>query len=112
MSSHFQRQHRDFLKLHADFIYRRVKQLETEVLQVGNLLRTMEISEDKANQREDAVTTKITEMTAQLEEATAKAEKYETQAAELDRQQDELEGQKHFTIFDVRGPSSGLSFRL
>merc|ERR1711973_860370 len=30
----------------------RVKQLEMQVLQVGNNLRTMEISEDAANQRE------------------------------------------------------------
>ena len=52
----------------------------------------MEISEDKSNQREDAVTKKIAELTGKLEEMTAKAEKFEGQAAELDKNQDELEG--------------------
>ena len=78
----------------------RVKQLEVEVLQVGNLLRTMEISEDKASQREGMTTSKIATFTAQLEEVTAKAEKYEEKASGLDQQQDDLEG-KWLLIFDI-----------
>ena len=76
----------------SNFNISRVKALEVEVLQVGNLLRTMEISEDKANQRDGVTTKKITEITAQLEEVTARAEKYEVMASELDNQQDSLEG--------------------
>ena len=69
-----------------------MKQLEVEVLQVGNLLRTMEISEDKASQRDGETTAKITAISAQLEEVSAKAEKFEEKSSGLDHQIDELEG--------------------
>ena len=74
------------------FFRSRVKQLEVEVLQVGNLLRTMEISEDKASQRDGETTAKITAISAQLEEVSAKAEKFEEKSSGLDHQIDELEG--------------------
>jgi len=69
----------------------RVKQLEIEVLVVGNNLRTMEISEDQTNVRDTEHTQKIAELTAKLETAQEKALKFEALQAELERNQDELE---------------------
>ena len=84
---------------------RRVKALELEVLQVGNNLRTMEISEDQANQREDSTTTQITELGEKFQTTAERAEQFEAQAAALEQTQEELESKGyHFFGFVLLGP--------
>ena len=51
-------------------LYRRVKQLEEEVTLVGNNLRSLEISEGKASEREDSYDNQIKSLESQLEEVT------------------------------------------
>lgn len=63
-----------------------------EVLLVGNNLRTMEISEDKASQREDTTTTAITELGEKFQTTAERAEQFEAQAEALETTQEELEG--------------------
>jgi len=70
----------------------RVKGLEIEVLQVGNNLRTMEISQDQSNQRDSEHNTQINELTTKLQGASEKAEKFEALLGELEKNQEELEG--------------------
>lgn len=69
----------------------RVKSLEIEVLQVGNNLRTMEISQDQSIQRDSEHSVQITELTAKLQAASEKAEKFEALLGELEKNQEELE---------------------
>merc|ERR1712025_1550068 len=69
----------------------RVKQLEIEVLLVGQNLKTMEISEDQSNVRDTEYTTKIDELTAKLQATSERAEKFEALNAELEQTQEELE---------------------
>lgn len=66
-----------------------------DVLQVGNNLRTMEISEDKASQRENETTAKIQVLTEKLAQISEAAEKFESQVTGLEATQDQLEGIFH-----------------
>lgn len=50
---------------------RRVKQLEEEVTLVGNNLRSLEISEGKASEREDTYENQIKTLETQLEEVSS-----------------------------------------
>merc|ERR1712002_1097802 len=70
----------------------RVKSLEIEVLQVGNNLRTMEISQYQSNQRDSEHNSQITELTTKLQSVSEKAEKFEALLGELEKNQEELEG--------------------
>ena len=69
----------------------RVKELEVEVLLVGQNLKTMEISESQSNARDAEYTTKIADLTAKLQTFQEKAEKFESLNSELEQTQDELE---------------------
>lgn len=46
----------------------RVKELEDEVMIVGNNLRSLEISEGKASEREDTYQTKLNELSEKFQE--------------------------------------------
>ena len=60
-------------------------------LQVGNNLRTMEISEDAANQRETTYIDSIKKLGEDYEAAAARAAQFEAQAEELEQQQEQLD---------------------
>ena len=49
-----------------------MKELEQEVTQVGNNLRSLEISEGKATEREESYECKIADLTQQLEDVSTK----------------------------------------
>jgi len=72
-----------------------VKGLETEVVQVGNSLRTMEVSEVQASDREESYTSKLNEMSSRYQEAEEKAHKYEIHARELEVTLEDLENKLH-----------------
>ena len=57
--------------LNVVFVYRRVKELEDEVTLVGNNLRSLEISEGKATEREESYEDKIRSLTQQLEDVSS-----------------------------------------
>jgi len=80
----------------------RVKQLELQVLQVGNNLRTMETSEDSSNQRESMYIEKIKKIGEEYAEAEERAARYEGQMTALEEQQDEVDGalQKMKSAYD------------
>merc|ERR1712149_99130 len=69
----------------------RVKELEVEVLLVGQNLKTMEISEDQSNVRDSEYTAKIADLTTKLQSFQEKAEKFEELNSELEKTQDDLE---------------------
>merc|ERR1711953_63282 len=69
----------------------RVKELEVEVLLVGQNLKTMEISEDQSNVRDSEYTAKIADLTTKLQSFQEKAEKFEELTSELEKTQDDLE---------------------
>ena len=49
-------------------IYRRVKELEVEAVQAGNLLRSMEINEDNAAKSQSSSSTKVQDMNDKVAE--------------------------------------------
>merc|ERR1712183_1094431 len=69
----------------------RVKELEVEVLLVGQNLKTMEISEDQSNVRDSEYTAKIADLTTKLQSFQEKAEKFEELNSELEKTQDDPE---------------------
>merc|ERR1712212_602832 len=69
----------------------RVKELEVEVLLVGQNWKTMEISENQSNTRDGEYTAKIADLTAKVQAFQEKAEKFEALNSELEKTQDDLE---------------------
>ena len=69
-----------------------MKALEAQVLQVGNNLRTMEISEDAANQRESGYIERIKDLGEKYAESEGRAQTFETKTEELEVKQDDLDG--------------------
>jgi len=73
----------------------RVKELEVEVVQVGNMLRSMEINEEKASKSQNSSETKLEAMSDSLEEIEQKAADFEEKAKGLEDQlqaaEDDLE---------------------
>ena len=48
--------------------FRRVKELEVDVVQVGNTLRSMTINEEKASKSQEGSTSKLKQKEAELED--------------------------------------------
>ncbi|WP_407809550.1 tropomyosin, partial [Staphylococcus aureus] len=66
-------------------------ELEEELRVVGNNLKSLEVSEEKAQQREEAYESQIRTMTTRLKEAEARAEFAERSVQKLQKEVDRLE---------------------
>ncbi|KAL1417051.1 hypothetical protein MTO96_027247 [Rhipicephalus appendiculatus] len=69
----------------------KIVELEEELRVVGNNLKSLEVSEEKAQQREEAYALQISTMTAKLKEAEARAEFAERSVQKLQKEVDRLE---------------------
>lgn len=63
---------------------------------VGNNLKSLEVSEEKSQQREEQYMSQIRIMTAKLKEAEARAEFAERSVQKLQKEVDRLEGMFHY----------------
>ncbi|XP_049517944.1 uncharacterized protein LOC119442221 isoform X7 [Dermacentor silvarum] len=69
----------------------KIVELEEELRVVGNNLKSLEVSEEKAQQREESYALQISTMTAKLKEAEARAEFAERSVQKLQKEVDRLE---------------------
>jgi len=76
----------------------KIVELEEELRVVGNNLKSLEVSEEKATQREETFEEQVKGLGAQLKEAEARAEFAERSVQklqkEVDRLEDDLTGEK------------------
>merc|ERR1712018_1125388 len=75
----------------ADTSEHKIIELEEELRVVGNNLKSLEVSEEKANQREEAYKEQIKTLTAKLKQAEARAEFAERSFQKLQKEVDRLE---------------------
>uniref|UniRef100_A0AC35FJA2 Tropomyosin n=1 Tax=Panagrolaimus sp. PS1159 TaxID=55785 RepID=A0AC35FJA2_9BILA len=73
------------------FFYSKIVELEEELRVVGNNLKSLEVSEEKALQREDAYEEQIRNLSARLKEAETRAEFAERSVQKLQKEVDRLE---------------------
>merc|ERR1711982_184238 len=82
----------------ADVSEFKIIELEEELKVVANNLKSLEVSEDKANQREDFYKTEIKRLTGKLKQSETRAEFAEKSVVklqkEVDRLEDELVGEQ------------------
>jgi tropomyosin-1 len=69
----------------------KIVELEEELRVVGNNLKSLEVSEEKARQREDEFKEQIKNLTARLKQAEARAEFAERSVQKLQKEVDRLE---------------------
>jgi len=69
----------------------KIVELEEELRVVGNNLKSLEVSEEKARQREDEFKEQIKGMTTRLKQAEARAEFAERSVQKLQKEVDRLE---------------------
>jgi len=69
----------------------KIVELEEELRVVGNNLKSLEVSEEKARQREDEFKEQIKILTARLKQAEARAEFAERSVQKLQKEVDRLE---------------------
>ncbi|MDK0841581.1 tropomyosin, partial [Clostridium perfringens] len=69
----------------------KIVELEEELRVVGNNLKSLEVSEEKANQREEEYKNQIKTLTTRLKEAEARAEFAERSVQKLQKEVDRLE---------------------
>lgn len=67
-------------------------ELEEELKVVGNSLKSLEVSEEKANQRVEEFKKQLKSLTVKLKEAEARAEYAEKTVKKLQKEVDRLEG--------------------
>lgn len=67
-------------------------ELEEELKVVGNSLKSLEVSEEKANQRVEEFKKQLKSLTVKLKEAEARAEFAEKTVKKLQKEVDRLEG--------------------
>merc|ERR1712154_745391 len=72
----------------ADTSEHKIIELEEELRVVGNNLKSLEVSEEKANQREEAYKEQIKPLTAKLKQAEARAEFAEKSVQKLQKEVD------------------------
>ncbi|XP_023214405.1 tropomyosin-like [Centruroides sculpturatus] len=88
------------------FYCSKIVELEEELRVVGNNLKSLEVSEEKALQKEDSYETTIRQLTHRLQEAEARAEFAERSVQKLQKEVDRLEDdlvqekEKYKTISD------------
>merc|ERR1712032_1795175 len=70
---------------------RRIQQLEEELRVVGNNLKSLEVSEEKASKKEESFSTQLRTLTAKCKEAEARAEFAERSVTKLQKEVDRLE---------------------
>merc|ERR1712029_951208 len=75
----------------ADTGETKIIELEEELRVVGNNLKSLEFSEEKANQREEHYKEQIKHLTAKLKQAEARAEFAERSVQKLQKEVDRLE---------------------
>lgn len=75
----------------ADTSEHKIIELEEELRVVGNNLKSLEVSEEKANQREESYKEQIKTLTAKLKQAEARAEFAERSVQKLQKEVDRLE---------------------
>merc|ERR1712205_48614 len=75
----------------ADTGETKIIELEEELRVVGNNLKSLEVSEEKANQREKSYKEQIKALTAKLKQAEARAEFAEKSVQKLQKEVDRLE---------------------
>merc|ERR1712212_1293283 len=75
----------------ADVGEDKIIELEEELRVVANNLKSLEVSEEKANQREEAYKEQIKTLTAKLKQAEAHAEFAEKSVQKLQKEVDRLE---------------------
>merc|ERR1719219_2851267 len=75
----------------ADTSEHKIIELEEELRVVGNNLKSLEVSEEKANQREEHYKGQIKTLTAKLKQADARAEFAEKSVQKLQKEVDRLE---------------------
>merc|ERR1711920_1206710 len=69
----------------------KIVELEEELRVVGNNLKSLEVSEEKANQREESYKEQIKTLTTKLKQAEARAEFAERSVQKLQKEFDRLE---------------------
>merc|ERR1712137_1479338 len=69
----------------------KIVELEEELRVVGNNLKSLEVSEEKANQREEAYKEQIKTLTTRMKQAEARAEFAERSVQKLQKEVDRLE---------------------
>merc|ERR1712129_577819 len=75
----------------ADTGETKIQELEEELRVVANNLKSLEVSEEKANQREQSYKEQIKTLTAKLKQAEARAEFAEKSVQKLQHEVDRLE---------------------
>ena len=71
--------------------------VSSNLLFTGNNLKSLEVSEEKANQREESYKEQIKHLTAKLKQAEARAEFAERSVQKLQKEVDRLEGDHLFS---------------
>ena len=84
----------------ADVGETKILELEEELRVVANNLKSLEVAEEKANQREKTYKEQIKTLTAKLKQAEARAEFAEKSVLKLQKEVDRLEG-RIFLVFEV-----------
>merc|ERR1711915_674436 len=79
------------LMVRADVSEYKIIELEEELKVVANNLKSLEVSEDKANKREDFYKTEIKRLTGKLKQAETRAEFAERSVVKLQKEVDRLE---------------------
>merc|ERR1711890_12811 len=69
----------------------KIVELEEELRVVGNNLKSLEVSEEKANQREESYKEQIKTLTTRMKQAEARAEFAERSVQKLQKEVDRLE---------------------
>ena len=80
----------------------KIVELEEELRVVGNNLKSLEVSEEKANQREQAYKEQIKTLTSKLKQAEARAEFAEKSVQKLQHEVDRLEDELAKVITEIR----------
>ncbi|XP_031776026.1 tropomyosin alpha-1 chain isoform X3 [Apis florea] len=80
----------------------KIVELEEELRVVGNNLKSLEVSEEKANQREEEYKNQIKTLTSRLKEATQREETFVGQVKILDSQLKEAEARAEFAERSVQ----------
>merc|ERR1719266_3057156 len=77
----------------------KIVELEEELRVVGNNLKSLEVSEEKASQKEETYSEQVRVLIAKHKEAEARAEFAERSVQKLQKEVDRLEGMQSFRVF-------------
>lgn len=88
-----------FVNNYSHKLYRKILELEEELKVVGNNLKSLEVSEEKARQTEIEFKSTIKNLTAKLKQAEARAEFAERTVQKLLKEVDRIEGTTLIQMF-------------